>query len=146
NRRLVEHQPTDARVAKHRFHRADSTIGMADHIDRPALDISDDGGYIRELVLHAIGHGVAAAAAAAPVHGADREIALQSRNDGSPAAVIRRGSVNQQNRRAMAAAKISDRSAVRRLNGVHARSRAWHYRAPAKPASPGRHEAPIERP
>src|SRR6266581_1158478 len=94
----------------------------------------DDRGYVRELVLHAVGRGVAAAAAAAAIHGVDGEMALQRRDDGSPAAVVRGGSVNQQNRRAMAAAKVTDRGAVFGLNAVHARSREWHYRARAMAA------------
>src|SRR5207244_395115 len=138
NRRLVEHEAPDARVAKYRFHGADPAVGMADHVDGAAVDDRGDGGYVRELVSHAIGRGVPAAAAAAPIHGVDGEMALQRREDGSPAAVVRGGSVNQQNRRAMAAAKIADRGAVFGLNGVHARSRGWHYRARAMAASPAR--------
>src|SRR6266516_4959596 len=94
-----------------------------------------DRGYIRELVLHAVVRGVAAAAAP-PIHGVHGEMALQRRNNGSPAAVVRGGSVNQQNRRAMAAAKIADIRAVFRPNTVHARSRAPHYRAHGMAASP----------
>jgi hypothetical protein len=43
--------------------------------------------------------------------------------DGGPVTVVRCGSVNQQNRRAMAAAKVPNRGAVFGLNAVHARSR-----------------------
>jgi hypothetical protein len=96
---------------------------MADNVHRPVLDACEHGGHVPEFVLHPIGRGVAAAAAAAAIHGVDREMALQSRDNGSPAAVVRGGAVNQQNRRAMAAAKIADGGAVFGSNAAHACSR-----------------------
>src|SRR5262249_31182127 len=105
-----------------------------------AVDHRDDRGDVRELVFHAIGVAVTAGAAAAAIHGVDGKMPLQGRDDGRPAAVVRGSSVNQQNHRAMASAKITNRDAVCRPNAAHARSRAWPYRARDMIASPKRPE------
>jgi hypothetical protein len=110
NRRLVEHQSSDARSEQRRLQGADRPVGMADQVNRAGRV----GGRIHHcrdvgvLLGDGVADGVAAGTPAAAVDGVHSGVRLQQRQHGVPPGVVGRGAVHQDQRPALPAAEVGD--------------------------------------
>jgi hypothetical protein len=132
HRGLVEHQTTHPGGLQRGPERAQGAVGVGQHVDG-AADGVHHRGDVSGLALNRVVRRVTAGTPTSPVDGVDGRVRLEQGQHRPPARVVRRGPVDEEQRRSRPAAPEADPRAVggsrrqdRRLRGAGLGSRGRH--------------------